>query len=116
MKSRIDVNGLLEKAQTLQSQNKGRMTLKQLRKSLQLTQENLAILLGVSKDTIRHYETGRRTPAFTVSQIRTLEMLLGEVGKSWGDLANDLSNPEKLADQNPINEIQCKKYEQKVSS
>lgn len=46
--------------------NKFGQTLKELRKEHKLTQQGLADLLGLSKDSIVSYELGRATPSFSV--------------------------------------------------
>lgn len=39
-------------------------TMSELRRELNMTQEELAIKIGVSKGAIGMYETGKRTPSF----------------------------------------------------
>ncbi|EAE0845528.1 XRE family transcriptional regulator [Listeria monocytogenes] len=40
-------------------------TLKKLRKNENLTQDQLASKIGITRDTLANYETGRREPDFT---------------------------------------------------
>lgn len=51
--------------------------LKTLRKTKKLTQEQLAVLLGVTRATVSNYETGRRAP-----HIKELERIAKTLGVS----------------------------------
>ena len=64
--------------------------LKKLREELQMSQEDLARELGVSSQTISRWELGKNVPTFTVKQMKALEKLLASIGRSIGDLPDNL--------------------------
>ncbi|MEG4249059.1 helix-turn-helix transcriptional regulator [Microcoleus sp. Pol10D4] len=64
--------------------------LKKLREELEMSQEDLARELGVSSQTISRWELGKNVPMFTVKQMKALEKLLASIGKSIGDLPDNL--------------------------
>jgi DNA-binding XRE family transcriptional regulator len=64
--------------------------LKKLREELEMSQEDLARSLGVSSQTISRWELGKNVPTFTVKQIKALEKLLASIGRSIGDLPDNL--------------------------
>lgn len=53
-------------------------------------EEDLARELGVSSQTIGRWELGKNVPTFTVKQIEALEKLLASIGRSIGDLPDNL--------------------------
>ena len=67
------------------------MTLKELRESKGLVQEDLAQLLGVQASTICRYETGKRIP-----DIEMLDKIAHIFGISRGE-AMDLFLPKSMA-------------------
>ncbi|MEG4204973.1 helix-turn-helix transcriptional regulator [Microcoleus sp. Pol7_A1] len=64
--------------------------LKKLREELEMSQEDLARELGVSSQTISRWELGKNVPTFTVKQMKALEKLLASIGRSIGDLPDNL--------------------------
>ena len=64
--------------------------LKKLREELEMSQEDLARSLGVSSQTISRWELGKNVPTFTVKQMKALEKLLASIGRSIGDLPDNL--------------------------
>jgi DNA-binding XRE family transcriptional regulator len=64
--------------------------LKKLREELGMSQEDLARELGVSSQTISRWELGKNVPTFTVKQMKALEKLLASIGRSIGDLPDNL--------------------------
>ncbi|MEG4214500.1 helix-turn-helix transcriptional regulator [Microcoleus sp. Pol14C6] len=64
--------------------------LKKLREELEMSQEDLARELGVSSQTISRWELGKNVPTFTVKQMKALEKLLATIGRSIGDLPDNL--------------------------
>ncbi|MCU0540955.1 MAG: helix-turn-helix transcriptional regulator [Oscillatoriaceae cyanobacterium Prado104] len=64
--------------------------LRKLREELEMSQEDFARELGVSSQTISRWELGKNLPTFTVKQIKALEKLLARIGKSIGDLPDNL--------------------------
>lgn len=67
------------------------MTLKELRESKKLAQDDLAQLLGVRASTICRYETGKRTP-----DIKMVDKIARVFGISRGE-AIGLFLPENVA-------------------
>jgi len=68
------------------------LTLKTIRKELRLTQTKFANLMGVDLRSVQYWEAGERTPAFSVKQMKILDGLLKQIGKSIQDLPDDLTN------------------------
>ncbi|MEG3970078.1 helix-turn-helix transcriptional regulator [Microcoleus sp. T2B6] len=64
--------------------------MKKLREELEMSQEDLARELGVSSQTISRWELGKNVPTFTVKQMKALEKLLASIGRSIGDLPDNL--------------------------
>ncbi len=64
--------------------------LKKLREEQEMSQEDLARELGVSSQTISRWELGKNVPTFTVKQMKALEKLLASIGRSIGDLPDNL--------------------------
>lgn len=60
--------------------------LKKIRGIKKITQQTLADMVGLNQHTIKDYEAGRRTPAFT-----TLNDLAGALGVPASELLNDQS-------------------------
>ena len=72
-----------------------KMTLSELRKELKMTQESLAVALGVAEITIRQWESGSREMALKVPQVQTLTHLLNKIGKDFFDLETNPCNRNK---------------------
>lgn len=66
--------------------------LKALRKQAHITQEQMAKALGVHKDSLSHWENGRRIPSF-----QTVTRMANIIGVSVSELfkANDENNGSK---------------------
>ena len=69
-----------------------KLTLKQIRKSINLTQKEFSHKLGIAERTLQDWERGKRSIRFSVVQIVILEDMLTSIGKNFSDLAEDLSN------------------------
>ena len=66
-------------------------TLKQLRERLGLTQEEFGKALGIARNTISRYESGRHKQiTFTISQVKRLVELMEQEGLSIKDLPDDI--------------------------
>ena len=66
-------------------------TLKQLRERLGLTQEDFGKALGIARNTISRYESGRHKQiTFTISQVKRLVELMEQAGLSIKDLPDDI--------------------------
>jgi DNA-binding XRE family transcriptional regulator len=75
----------------LGKQNK--VTIKQLREELGLSQEKLAQALGVRRATISDYERGKQYPKGLEMGLR-LGILLGRAGRNLDDLILALPDPD----------------------
>ncbi|QCS50322.1 helix-turn-helix transcriptional regulator [Picosynechococcus sp. PCC 11901] len=73
----------------LKTRNK--LTLRELRKLLGLSQSRFADALGVSRGTISFWERGIYKPALSIEQIKTLEDMLSTIGLKFRDLPDDVS-------------------------
>jgi DNA-binding transcriptional regulator YiaG len=67
------------------------LTLKTIRKELKLTQKQFGSIIGVARDTVAGWEMGRRKATFSIEQIKILNGLLKQIGKSFDDLPDDLT-------------------------
>lgn len=67
--------------------------LKQLRESLDLTQEELASVMGVGVRSITRWENGYREPLLTFAQMKKLLVLIDQAGLNIEDLPDELSKP-----------------------
>ena len=56
-----------------------KITLKVLRKKLQMTQSQFASALGVRRSTVSEWENGVYKPSLGIEQIKVLEKLLSQV-------------------------------------
>ena len=64
--------------------------LKKLREELEMSQKDWAREPGVSSQTISRWELGKNVPTFTAKQMKALEKLLASIGRSIGDLPDNL--------------------------
>ncbi|UNU24047.1 helix-turn-helix transcriptional regulator [Microcoleus vaginatus] len=64
--------------------------LNKLGEELEMSQEDLARELGVSSQTISRWELGKNVPTFTLKQMKAFEKLLASIGRSIGDLPDNL--------------------------
>ncbi|TVQ11238.1 MAG: XRE family transcriptional regulator [Leptolyngbya sp. DLM2.Bin27] len=65
--------------------------LKKLREEMGMSQEDLARRIGTSARTISRWETGESVPSFTIAQIKALDALLAEQGKSIKELPDSFA-------------------------
>jgi putative transcriptional regulator len=65
--------------------------LKKLREELGLSQEGFARQIGTSARTISRWETGENIPSFTIAQMKALDTLLRENGKTLKDLPDNFA-------------------------
>ncbi|MGF1571241.1 MAG: helix-turn-helix transcriptional regulator [Nodosilinea sp.] len=65
--------------------------LKKLREEMGMSQEDLARRIGTSGRTISRWETGDSVPSFTIAQMKALDALLMEHGKSLSDLPDSFA-------------------------
>ena len=66
-------------------------TLKQVRERLEMTQEQFADALGLSRNTINRYERGvHQRIALSVGQIKRVVELMKQAGLSIEDLPDDI--------------------------
>ncbi|MEQ9001417.1 MAG: helix-turn-helix transcriptional regulator [Coleofasciculus sp. B1-GNL1-01] len=71
--------------------------LKKLRMLQNLTQQELADVLGVTQDTVANWERGRAVPRLTVSQFKTLLAVLKVTPE---ELPDDFGPPESPLEEN----------------
>lgn len=64
--------------------------MKTIREALGMTQMAFAVAIGVSVTTVARWESGARSPVFTIKQIKSLEKLLKQIGMKFKDLPDDL--------------------------
>lgn len=64
--------------------------MKQIREALQMTQMEFANQLGVQQTTVARWESGARSPVFTIKQVKALEKMLKRIGLKFKDLPDDL--------------------------
>lgn len=84
----VNSNGTME-----DEKDKGEIgALKQIRQTLGLTQQELAVLLGVTVTTVARWERGRE-PHLTLSQIKELDKLLTQAGYSIQQLPETFADP-----------------------
>lgn len=72
--------------------SKGSLELVKLREKLGLTQEAVAIALGVTDHTIRNWEKGRSEPRMTIRQVKKLCEVFN---CSLSDLPDDFDSVEE---------------------
>jgi transcriptional regulator with XRE-family HTH domain len=66
-------------------------SLKQLRERLGLTQEEFGNALGIARNTISRYESGRHKQIkFSIAQVKRLVELMEQAGISIKDLPDDI--------------------------
>jgi transcriptional regulator with XRE-family HTH domain len=67
-------------------------SLKQLRERLGLTQEEFGNALGIARNTISRYESGRHKQIkFSIAQVKRLVELMEQAGISVKDLPDDIN-------------------------
>ena len=63
--------------------------LKQIRKALELTQEEFALILGANRNSVIRWENGQTVPMFTLPQIKKLQQQLRKLELDFEDIPDD---------------------------
>ena len=69
----------------------GESPLKKLRDELGMSQEELARQIGTSARTISRWEAGDNIPTFTIAQMKAIDRLLRDRGKTLEDLPDSFA-------------------------
>lgn len=88
---RVDTPNRIKFSIMMEVQECNKLTLKELRKRLGLSQRTFAKALKVRQATISEWERGIYRPALSIEQIKTLEDMLSTVGLKFRDLPDDVS-------------------------
>ncbi|ANV91916.1 helix-turn-helix transcriptional regulator [Picosynechococcus sp. PCC 8807] len=68
------------------------ITLKVLRRKLNMNQSQFAQALGVRRETVSQWERGVYKPSLSIDQIKRLQDLLTQVDLTFKDLPDDLAS------------------------